>query len=105
MSASQPGFAGWTMITIDDCIGFSGLTREEVDAVGEHEHVPEAAAAALSNYLLNSLGGAECIRQMIVEDIRAALDAGRIEHAAELFAALRRFLDDHPEARAGTRPD
>jgi hypothetical protein len=35
------------------------------------------------------------------DDIRAALDAGRVEHAAQLFMALRHFLQEHPEARDG----
>jgi hypothetical protein len=38
---------------------------------------------------------------MIVEDIHKALDDGRVTHAQELFMALRHFLDEHPEARAG----
>ncbi len=31
------------MITLEDCIGFCGLTEEEVLAVAEHEHLPEVA--------------------------------------------------------------
>jgi hypothetical protein len=38
------------MITIDDCIGLSGLTEDEVDAIAEHEHLPEIVAAELGNY-------------------------------------------------------
>jgi hypothetical protein len=38
---------------------------------------------------------------MIIDDIHKALDAGQVKHAAELFMALRHFLDEHPEARAG----
>jgi hypothetical protein len=37
---------------------------------------------------------------MIIDDIRKALDAGRIKRAAELFMALRYFLE-HPDARTG----
>ncbi|MBV9994553.1 MAG: hypothetical protein JO127_05005 [Caulobacteraceae bacterium] len=89
------------MISIEDCIAFCGLTQEEVDAVAEHEHVPEAAATALANYLLNSSGGADRIRTMIIDDIHVALDEGRVEHAAELFAALRHFLSAHPAKADG----
>jgi hypothetical protein len=28
------------MITLEDCIDFSGLTKEEVLAIAEHEHLP-----------------------------------------------------------------
>ena len=80
------------MITLEDCIAFSGLTEAEVMAIAEHEHVPEIAAAALAETLLKQRRGPEKIHTMIVEDIRAALQRGDREHARELFAALRHFL-------------
>ena len=46
------------MITLEDCIAFCGLTEQEVLAVAEHEHIPEVAAAALAEYLLNRPKGA-----------------------------------------------
>ena len=45
--------------------------------------------------------GGEAIRTMIIDDIHKALDDGRVGHAAELFMALRHFLEQHPEGRAG----
>ncbi|HTW35758.1 MAG TPA: hypothetical protein VMD53_14160 [Rhizomicrobium sp.] len=87
------------MITLEDCIAMSGLDAEEVAAIAEHEHVPEIAASALANYILRKIGGEKEIRQMIVDDIRAALDDGRMEHATELFMALRHFLSLHPDAQ------
>jgi len=85
------------MITLDDCIAFCGLTEAEVLALAEHEHVPEIVAAGLAAQLLKQRHGAEKLRVMIVEDIRAALDRGDRRHAHELFAALRHFLSTHPE--------
>ena len=89
------------MISLEDCIGLCGLDEEEVAAISEHEHIPEIAAAALANYLLKQPHGGEKIRTMIIDDIHAALDAGRVKHAAELFMALRHFLEQNPEARTG----
>ena len=77
----------------------SGLC--EVAAISEHEHMPEMAAAALANYLLTQPHGGETIRTMIIDDIHKALDEGRVGHAVELFMALRHFLEQHPEGRAG----
>ena len=68
-----------------------GLSEDEVDALSEHEHIPEIAATALANYLLHQPHGSEAIRTMIVDDIHKALDAGRVKHAAELFMALAPF--------------
>lgn len=86
------------MISVEDCIAMSGLTPDEVQAIAEHEHCGEASAAALGHYLLHQPRGAEAIRDMIVDDIRDALQAGRRARAAELFRALRVFLKDHPDA-------
>lgn len=88
------------MISIDDIIAMTGLDPAEVAAIGEHEHLPDVAAAALAEYLLHQKDGAEKIRDMIVDDIKMALDTGRINHAQELFMALRHFLAEHPEAIA-----
>ena len=89
------------MISLEDCISMCGLDENEVAAIAEHEHIPEIAAAALASYLLNQPHGGEAIRTMIIDDIRKALDEGHIKHAAELFMALRHFLEQHPEARTG----
>jgi hypothetical protein len=91
------------MISLEDCIAMCGLSPDEVAAISEHEHIPDVAAAALANYLLHQAGGSERIRTMIVDDIKQALDEGRVDHASELFMALRHFLSEHPEVRPGAR--
>ena len=88
------------MISKEDCIALCGLTAEEVDAIAEHEHIGEVAAAALADYLLHKDHGTDRIRAMIVDDIRAALRDGRPGHAGELVHVLRRFLSEHPDAAA-----
>lgn len=87
------------MISIEDCIAFSGLTRDEVFAIAEHEHSGFVAAATLGRYLISDKAGADAIRAMIVNDIRAARQAGDDCHAHELFLVLRQFLHDFPHAR------
>jgi hypothetical protein len=86
------------MISFEDCIGLCGLTEAEIAAIAEHEHVPEVAAAILGQYLLHQEHGPERIRQMLVDDIRAAVGAGRIKHAAELASALHHLITTYPEA-------
>ena len=83
------------MISIDDIIGMTDLSRDEIDAIAEHEHLPEVAAAALADYLMHRPRGAEAIRRMIVEDIRAAMRAQRNGHARDLLMALRHFEHHH----------
>jgi predicted protein tyrosine phosphatase len=85
------------MISLEDCIGMCGLDTDEVAAIGEHEHIPDIAAAALADYLLRQPDGPERILTMIVEDIHKALAAGHIRHGAQLLMALQHFLEQHPE--------
>ena len=86
------------MISLDDCIALCGLTRSEVAAIAEHEHLPEVVAATLGRYLLNQAHGPDKIRAMLIDDIREALQSGRPKHASLLTLALRHFLAIHPAA-------
>jgi hypothetical protein len=86
------------MISLEDCIALCGLTKEQVLAIAEHEHVPEIAAAAMARYLLKQPAGLQKIRDMMRDDIHAALGRGDKDHASELLMALRHFLATHPEA-------
>ena len=86
------------MITLEDCLAFCGLTEQEVLAISEHEHIPEVAAAALGEYLACQEHGADKIRDMIVDDIRASQARGDCDHVLTLLHVLHHFLRTHPEA-------
>lgn len=86
------------MISLIDAIGLSDLTAEEVAALAEHEHVPEIVAATLGAYLLHEAHGPEKIRDMMMDDIRAAVRRRDFDHARQLMGALRHFLAEHPDA-------
>jgi|SRR5215510_9205627 len=86
---------GGEMIALADCLALCGLSEAEVLAIAEHEHIPEIAAAALAQYLLNQERGPEKIRDMIRDDIRYALARNDRAHARDLFMALRHFLSQH----------
>lgn len=85
------------VITLEDCLACCGLDEAEVLAIAEHEHIPEIAAAALADYLLHQEKGAETIRNMILDDIQAAMKRDDKKHARELVMALRHFIHEHPE--------
>lgn len=92
------------MISIEDCIAFSGLSEEEVLAIAEHEHVPETVACGIAQYLSDSEGGRERVRDMIVDDIRNAQTRGDRKHVRELLHVLHHFLRSHPETRPTHHP-
>ncbi len=91
------------MITLDDIVDLCPLTREEVEALAEHDHLPGVAAAALADYLMHSPSGPQKVQQLICEDIREALHKDDLDHARELFAALHHFMSEHPEAVRGSQ--
>jgi len=90
------------MITLQDCIDLCGLTADEVRAIAEHEHVPEIVAAGMAECLLRQSHGAETVRHMIVDDIKAGKLRGDNRRVYELIVCLKHFLDTHPEAAPGT---
>lgn len=81
------------MLTLEDCIALCGLTREEVDAIAEHEHLPEAIAAELAFYLLQLPDGRQAIKAMIRDDITRAQLQGHYHHSAKLKLVLRHFIE------------
>jgi len=93
------------MITLDDIEDMTCLTREEIDAVAEHEHLPEVSASLLAEYTMHQPHGPQKVQQMICEDVREALHRGDLAHARELYVVLHKFLSDHPEAVRGSAPE
>ena len=85
------------MLTWIDCLGLCDLTEAEIEAVAEHEHLPEIVALELGNYLVHSTGGVPMIKHIIRDDIAAAQARGDHRHAATLKLVLRHFIDTHPE--------
>jgi hypothetical protein len=89
------------MISLEDILDMCPLSREEVEAIGEHEHLAGVAVATLADDLMRQHHGPQEVNRMICEDIRAALRRDDLEHARQLFAALRHFIATHPEAARG----
>jgi hypothetical protein len=90
------------MISLEDCIAMCGLDAGQIEAIAEHEHIPEISAAALADHLLHQASGAARIREMILDDIRIAVQSGRADHGTELSMVLGHFLHHHPEAQNST---
>ena len=87
------------MISFEDCIALCGLERDEIEAIAEHEHIPDIVAAGLGQYLMDREHGCEMIRDMIVDDVRAAQLRQDRTHVQHLLHVLHHFLRSHPEAR------
>lgn len=92
------------MITLEDCIGLSGLTEEEILAIAEHDHVPATVAAGMAQYLTRESGGFQKVGAMIIDDVRSAQAKGDKAHVQELLHVLHHFLRSHPDAAPEVHP-
>lgn len=91
------------MISLEDCLGLSGLTEAEVWALAEHEHVHAIVAAAMAQHLLCQSDGCRRIAAMIADNVGTATAHGDRRHAEELRQTLSQFVQVHPDAWASAR--
>ena len=89
------------MISLEDIEDITDLTRDEIEAIAEHDHVGLVKAAIMGDYMMHTHHGPQHVQQLICEDIRRALHKDDLPHARDLFAVLRQFMSDHPEAARG----
>ena len=83
------------MLTYEDCLGLCALSEEEIQAIAEHEHLPEIVALEFGNCLIRGPGGELLVSHMVIDDIRAAERRGNLVHAAQLKRTLRHFIEEH----------
>ena len=83
------------MITLEQCIASTGLAPGEL-CLGTTPSTKHRGL--LGSYLLNIKRGPEFVREMMVSDLRAWLDLGAVQQAADLLIVLRQFLSVYPEA-------
>jgi uncharacterized protein YuzB (UPF0349 family) len=81
------------MLTIEDCIALSDLTAEEVNAIAEHEHLPDVIATEFGCCLVHCADGRQAIRAIIRSDIGAGRERGDLRRAAEIKMVLKHFIE------------
>ncbi len=89
------------MINETDILDMTCLSRAQIEAIAAHEHLDIVPAAELGEYLMHIHHGPQKVQQMICDDITDALHLDDLPRARALYAALKDFLADHPEALRG----
>jgi hypothetical protein len=87
------------MLTLDECIGMSGLTEDEIAVIAEHQRVPQIVAVEMGHTLLATPKGIYRLRGFIVDLLERAEEAGRRERAKHLDRVLKLFNARHPTPR------
>ena len=88
------------MLTLEDRIGMCDLSREEVDAIAVHEHLPQVIAAELGIYLVNTAAGQRAIKDIIRGDILGSQALGDFRQYAKLKLVLCHLIE-----RCRSEPD
>ena len=89
------------MLTLEDCVAFCDLAEEEIDAIAEHEHIPEMAALEFGASLVLRPDGCATVRQIIIDDIALAQRHRNFAHSTQLELVLKAFVARYE----GTKPD
>lgn len=84
------------MLSYEDCVELSDLTEEEIEAIAQHEHLPEMAALELGSYLVHTPEGVPMIKRIILDDIEEERRRGHDQKALQLKLVLKHFVDTHP---------
>ncbi len=85
------------MLSYQDCVELSDLTEEEIEAIAEHEHLPEIAALEMGNYLVHTEEGVPMIKRIILDDIEEERRRGHSQKALQLKLVLKHFVETHPQ--------
>ena len=85
------------MLSYEDCVELSDLTEEEIEAIAEHEHLPEIAALELGSYLVHTEEGVPMIKRIILDDIGDARHRGHDQKVLQLKLVLKHFIETHPQ--------
>ncbi len=89
------------MINENDILDMTCLTRAQIAAIAEHEHIDAVSAAEMGEYLMHIHHGPQKVQAMICEDIADALHKADLPRARSLYVALKSFVAEHPEALRG----
>lgn len=87
------------MLSLEECLDFSDLEYDEIEAIAEHEHVPLIVAAELGFQLARTTDGLRNIHAMIEDVADHAQACGHTAQAEHYRDACRLFLNHHPEIR------
>ena len=84
------------MLTLNDCIALSDLLPEEIEEISHHERLGFVPAMAKGHSLLNQPWGPPAIRQILHDNLTAALRGHQIERCGRAMETYESFQARHP---------
>lgn len=86
------------MLCLEDCLDFSELDNDEVEAIAQHEHIPLICAAEMGCELLKTPLGVMQLHTMVLDDLNHALEHGQNERAGRWALVYKHLQMTHPIA-------
>lgn len=83
------------MLSLVDCIAFSGLTPTQLDAIACHRHIPAIVAAEWAETMLERAEGCAEVEAALAEEVALARD-----HHLSCAEEWARGLDEFHRAHA-----
>lgn len=84
------------MLTYKDCLDWSDLDQNEVDAIAEHEHMDQILALCYGQQICQGGNASRRMRRILIDDIRHAQEHHNLIHAQELRQLLNHYIKTHP---------
>ena len=69
------------MLSLEDCIAFSGLTPDQLDAVACHKHLPPIVAAEWAEGALETQCGCSDVEHIVAAEVAFAALTARCHRA------------------------
>jgi len=85
------------VLTLNDCIALSDLLPEEIEEISRHERLGFVPAMAKGHNLLNQPWGLPAIRQILRDNMAAAVRTSQVERCGRAMEACQGFQARHPD--------
>jgi hypothetical protein len=85
------------VLCLEDCLDFSDLSADELEAIAVHEHVPLIVAAEIGCKLLKTPDGIRCLDTFFLETAAKARLRGSLDEADRFMSVYQKFHLSHPD--------
>ncbi len=80
------------MLTLQDCLGFSRLTPEQIEAIAVHQHLEMIVAAEWAESMLDRPGGRSVVERVLAAEVDRCRSRGDLRRWRRYQSGLDDFV-------------
>ncbi|HIJ61231.1 MAG TPA: hypothetical protein HPQ04_00920 [Rhodospirillaceae bacterium] len=80
------------MLSLHDCLGFSRLTPEQIEAIADHEHLDMIPAAEWAEWVLDRPNGPVIVQCLLTDQLEHCRAHGDIRRSHRYQSGLDDFI-------------